>query len=165
MDTVKTLNKTEYEWLLSGDKITIESLYADFQEIGKVVDTPSIPFNWNETIKSPSPLISFANFFWQTKYDIVNSTKDNLEFFLAKSISQVPEVEYILISKIANYYEIWIVINKLDREVRERIYDIEYDILEHFGDNYFDFHVICRDDRNIGDICPPNTIIYYRKKV
>jgi hypothetical protein len=165
MDTVKTLNRTEYEWLLSGDKITNESLYADFQEIGKVVDTLSIPYNWHATIKSLSPLIHFANLFWQTKYDIVNSTKDNLEIFIAKNISQVPEVEYILISKIDNHYEIWTVINKLDKEVRERIYDVEYDVLEHFKDNYVDFHVICRDDRKINEIFPTNAIIFYRKKL
>jgi len=164
MNTVQTLNRTEYEWLLSSDKITNESLCADFQEIGKVVDTPSIPFNWNVTIKSLSPLINFANLFWQTKYDIINSTEDKLEILIAKIISQVQEVEYIVLSKIDNYYELWIVINKLDREIRDRIYDIEYDILERFGDNYFDFHVICRDDRNIDEICPTNTIIYYRKK-
>jgi len=139
MNIVKTLNKTEYEWLLSGDKNTNESLYAN--------------------------LIHFTKLFWQAKYDVINSTKDNLEIFIVNSISQVPEVEYILISKIDNYYEIWIVINKSDREVRGRIYDIEYDILERVRGNYFDFHVICRDDRNIDEICPTNTIIYYRKEI
>lgn len=163
MDTVQTLTRTEYEWLLSGDKITNESLYADFQEIGKVVDTPSIPFNWNGTIKSLSPLIYFANLFWQTKYDIVNSTEDKLEIFIAKNISKIIEVEYILLSKIDNHYEIWTVINKLDRDVRDKIYDAEYDILENFRDIYFDFHVICRDDRNINEIFPTNSIIFYRK--
>lgn len=68
MDTVQTLKRTEYEWLLSGDKNTNALLRADFQEIGKVgvvVDTPSFPFNWNVTITSLSPLIFYANFFWQ----------------------------------------------------------------------------------------------------
>jgi hypothetical protein len=165
MDTVQTLKRTEYEWFLSGDKITQESFYANFQEIGKIVDTPSMPFNWNATNKSFSSLIIFANLFLHTQFDIANTAEDNLEIFIANNISKVSEVEYILVSKTDKYYEIWTVINKPNREVRDRIYDIEYNLLEHFRDCYFDFHVLCRDDRNIKDICPINTIMFYRKKV
>jgi len=171
MDTVQTLTRTDiekYEWLSSGDKNTNELLPANFQELGKPgqveVDTWSSHFNWSGTIKSLSPLI-LTKLFWQSKYEIANSADDSLDIFIAKSISQVPEVEYILLSKIDNHYEIWTVINKLDREVREKIYDLEYNILEHFSNIYFDFHVICRDDRNINEIFPTNAIIFYRKKL
>lgn len=166
MDTVHTLNRTEYEWVLSGSKITGESLNAKIREIGKLIETPSSPLNSNETkINSISPLISYAKFFWQTSSDITNSAEDNLDIIIAKNISHIPEVEYILLSKIDNHYEIWTVINKLDREVRDRIYDIEYSILEKFRDLYFEFHVVCRNDRSIDEILPINAIIYYRKAV
>lgn len=169
MDKVQALKRTDiekYEWLSSGGQNTNELLPASFQEIGKPgqveVDTGSF-HNWSGTKKSLSPLI-IAKFFWQPKYEIANSADDNLEIFIAKSISQVPEVEYILNSKKDNYYEIWTVINKLDREVRDRIYDIEYNILQRFRENYFDFHVICRDDKSIEEFFPADNIIFYRKK-
>lgn len=153
--------KTEkYEWLSSGDKNTNELLPVSFQEIGKSVqietDTGSFHFKIG-TIKFLSPLI-ISEFFWQ------NSAEDKLEILIVKSISQITEVEYILFFKEDNYYEIWTVINKLDREVRDRIYDVEYNILERFRDNYFDFHVICRDEKSIEEICPTNAIIFYRRK-
>ncbi|MCK9376366.1 MAG: hypothetical protein M0P73_09455 [Syntrophobacterales bacterium] len=171
MDKVKASKGTDiekYEWLTSGDKNTNELLPASFQEIGNPIQievyTGSFLFNWSGTKKSLSPLI-ISKFFWQCEYEIANSKDDKLESFIAESISQVQEVEYILLSKIGNHYEIWIVINKLDREVRDRIYDVEYDILEQFSDTYFDFHVVCRDDRNIEDIFPTDAIIFYRRKL
>ena len=168
VQALKGIDTEKYECVSSGDKNTNELLSASFQEIGKPwqaeADTRSLHFNWIGTKKSLSPLI-ISEIFWQSKYEIANSGEDKLETFIAKSISKIAEVEYIFLSKQDNYYEIWTVINKLDRNVRGRIYDIEYDILERFGDNYFDFHVICRDDRNIAEICPTNTIIYYRKEV
>lgn len=167
MQALKGTDIEKYEWLSPGDKNTNELLPASFQEIGKPgqveVDTGSFVFNWSGTKKPLSPLI-ISKFFWQSEYEIANSADDKLEIFVAKSISQVPEVEYIIFSKIDNYYEIWTVINKLDREARDRIYDVEYNILERFRDNYFDFHVICRNDKSIEEICPTNAIIFYRRK-
>jgi hypothetical protein len=163
MDNLQTLKKIEYEWLLSDDKIAQEYVYTDFQE-GKEVDTLSLSFPFKlSRIDNYSPIIRSVNLYSQTKYDIVNSIDDNLEMFIAKRISQISEVEYILLTKKDDYYEIWTIINKLDRGVRDKIYDIEYNILEHFEDKYFDFHVICRNDKSIKEICPPNYIIFYRK--
>lgn len=99
------------------------------------------------------------------KSDILNSAEDKLEIFIVKSISQISEVEYILFSKIEDYYEIWTVINKLDREVRERIYDIEFNILRRFKALYFDFHVICRNNRDIKDFYSSNTKIIFQRMV
>ena len=164
MDKVQALKETD---ISSGDKNTNELLPASFQGIGKPeeveVDTRSFYFNLSGTKYPLYPLI-ISKFFWQSEYKIANSANDTLELFIAKNISRVQEVEYIILSKIDNHYEIWTVINRLDREVRGRIYDVEYDILEHFRDIRFDFHVICRDDKNINKIFPTNAIIFYRKK-
>ncbi|MDP3182579.1 MAG: hypothetical protein Q8M54_07135 [Desulfobaccales bacterium] len=161
-----------YEWLSSGDKNTSALLPANFQEIGKaeekaeefVILTLSLPFNLNRSKKFLPPLI-IAKFLLQPQYEISNSVDDKLEIFIAKSISKVPEVEYILLSKIENYYEIWTVINKLDRGVRERIYDIEFNILRTFKGLCFDFHVICRNDRDIKEFYSSNTKIIFQRMV
>jgi len=163
MATVQTLKRTEYEWLLSGDKITSEALYADFHEIDKLIDTFSLSINCNGTINSVSPLILYDYLVWQKTYDILTSKENKLETFIAKTISKISEVEYIIISKKDNYYEIWTVINKLDRELRDKIYYVEYNILQLFRELYFDFHVICKDGKSINDIMPTNSIIFYRK--
>lgn len=92
-------------------------------------------------------------------------SSDKLENIIAERISKVPEVEYILLSKIENYYEIWTVINKLDRGVREQIYDVEFNILRTFRGLYFDFHVICRNDRDIKEFYSSNTKIIFQRMV
>ncbi len=161
---MQALRVADSEWLSSGGKNTNESLTANYQVVGKPGHgvAATLPFNRNETIKSFLPLI-IAKIFEQPKYEIANSADCKLDIYITKIISQVPEVEYIILSKKDNYYEIWTVINKLDREVRDRIYDVEYNILQHFREFYFDFHVICRDDKSIDEIFPTNAIIYYRK--
>jgi len=122
----------------------------------------SSPSNKNKPQNMP---IIIINQLCKPQYDITNSIDDRLENFIVKCISEVLEVEYILFSKIEDYYEIWTVINKLDRGVRERIYDIEFNILRRFKALYFDFHVICRNDRDIKDFFSSNTKMIFQRVV
>ncbi len=149
-----------YELVSSGDKNTSALLPANYQGIGKAENVViPLPFNWDRSKRFLTPLIL------QPQYEISNSVDDKLERFIAKSISKVKEVEFILFSKIENYYEIWTVINKLDREVREHIYDIEFNILRTLKGLYFDFHVICRNDRDINEFYSSNTKIIFQRMV
>ncbi len=88
----------------------------------------------------------------QPKAIISNTIDDSLENYIIKTISQLPKVEQVKVSKIGNFYEVWTVINKLDRKVRQQIYNMEYSIMEKFRDIDFDFHVITRNNRNIKDL-------------
>ena len=122
----------------------------------------SSPSNKNKPQSMP---IIIINQLCKPQYEITNSIDDRLDNFIVKCISQVLEVEYVFISKIEDYYEIWTVINKLDRGVRERIYDIEFNILRRFKALYFDFHVICRNDRDIKDFFSSNTKMIFQRMV
>jgi len=104
------------------------------------------------------------NFYPIKQHHICDSREYNLESFISRRISEITAVEYIFTSKEENILQVWIIINELDREVRDRIYDIEYDILEHFKDIYFDFHVVCRNDRDMNELFPCNSIMIYRWK-
>lgn len=92
-----------------------------------------------------------------------NTIDYTLENYIADEISEIKEVEYIFIGKDNNIIDVSIIINKLDRIVRDRIYDIEYSIISRFRDNYFDFHVICRDDRDIDKLFSSKTIMIYHR--
>lgn len=128
----------------------------------KYIFVESLPSNKN---KSQSMPIIIINQLCKPQYEITNSIDDKLDNFIVKCISKVIEVEYILFSKIEDYYEIWTVINKLDRGVRERIYDIEFNILRRFKALYFDFHVICRNDRDIKEFFSSNTKMIFKRMV
>lgn len=92
--------------------------------------------------------------FYPIKQNIIDTAGYNLENYISRKLSENAAIEYIFTFKENNILHVWIVINKLDREARDKIYDIEYTILEHFKDIYFDFHVIYRDDRDINDLFP-----------
>ncbi len=116
----------------------------------------------NVAVQGDQNLLILNVYLMQRTY-ISDSKEYTLEKYIAIKISRVPDVEYIFISKEENILQVWIVINKLDRAVRDIIYDIEYSIIEHFRDIYFDFHVICRDDRDINEFF--QAIMIYRKRL
>jgi hypothetical protein len=101
--------------------------------------------------------------FYKIKQNVIDTKGYNLESFISRKLAENAAVEYVFTSKEQNILHVWIVINKLDREARDKIYDIEYSILEKFRDNCFDFHVICRDDRYINDLFPSKAIMIYRR--
>jgi hypothetical protein len=120
----------------------------------------SLPSNKNQSRNFPTIM---ANEVHRPQYEITNTLDNLIDNLIVKHISQVSEVEYILFSKIKDYYEIWTVINKLDRGVREKIYDIEFNMLRKFKGLHFDFHVICRNDRNIKDFYSSNTKMIFQR--
>ena len=97
------------------------------------------------------------------QFSVWNSIEYTLENYIADEISEINEVEYIFIGKKNNIIDVSIIINKLDRAVRDRIYDIEYSMIGRFRNNYFDFHVICRNDRDINELFSSKAIMIYRR--
>jgi hypothetical protein len=83
-----------------------------------------------------------------------DSFTNRLEHFIGQQIFIIPEVEHIFFSMENDYINVWTVINILDREVRRNIYDAEYGVMDFFKDLRFDFHVICRNNRNIKELHP-----------
>jgi hypothetical protein len=92
-----------------------------------------------------------------------NSVINKLEIFIAEEFLAVPLVEFVFLSIEKHSIDIWTVINKLDRKVREKIYDVEYAIIGLLQNFQFDFHVICRNDRNISEVHPSNAKMIFKK--
>jgi hypothetical protein len=166
MNQAQAFNELDYGvygYLSTGEENKSGSYHEQIHKITKDKKynfVEPLPSNKNQQRSMP---IIIINQLCKPQYEITNSIDDRLENFIVKCISKVLEVEYILLSKIEDYYEIWTVINKLDREVRERIYDIEFNILRRFKALYFDFHVICRNDRDFKDFFSSNTKIIFQR--
>ena len=95
--------------------------------------------------------------------DRIDTLTNRLENFIAEKFIAIPGVECVFLS-LENYsVDIWTVINKLDREIRKKIYDVEYNILGIISDFHFDFHVICRNDRDIEELYPSNAKMIFQK--
>jgi len=88
---------------------------------------------------------------------------DSIENIISERFFKIPEVEGIFFSMENDLIEVRTVINKYDKDIAKTIYIAECDIIETFGDYFFDFLIIYRDDRKIDDICPSESIIIFRR--
>ena len=118
-------------------------------------------FHLNE--EDPIPVVLFPYIDDPLEIHSVNSSTNRLENFVAEKMFAIPEVEYVSLSLENDSIDVWTVINKLDTEVRKKIYDLEYDILDILKGLQFDFHVICRNDRNITELYPSNARMIIQK--
>lgn len=95
----------------------------------------------------------------------LNTTEHTVGSFIGQALSQIPEVEYVLLMKEESFLNIWTVIDKLDRTVRDQIYRIEFDIMGKFPELLFDFHVIARRGRPAQTVLPSEAaVMFFRKR-
>lgn len=115
--------------------------------------------NWG----GPIPVVLYPSVDKMLPIDSIDTLTNRLESFLAEKFIDIPGVEYVFLSVENDSVDIWTVINRLDREMREKIYNVEYDILGLINDFHFDFHVICRNDRDIKEIHPSNAKMIFER--
>jgi len=123
------------------------------------VEIGHLHVNWPD----PIPVVLYPSPDEILQIDRIDTLTNRLENFVAEKFIAIPGVEYVLLSLENDSVEIWTVINKLDREIRKKIYDVEYDILGIISNFHFDFHVICRNDRGIEDLYPSNAKMIFQK--
>jgi len=115
--------------------------------------------NWAD----PLPVVLYPSLDEILQIDRTDTSTNALGNFVAQKFVDIPGVEYVLLSLENDSANIWTVINKLDREIRKKIYDVEYDILGIINNFHFDFHVICRNDRSIEELYPTNAKMVFQK--
>jgi hypothetical protein len=120
-------------------------------------------FQLNEVGAMLTDFISEATIDEIVQVNKLDISTDNLENFVAERFLAIPSVEFVFLSIEKDSIDIWTVINKSDRKVRGKIYDVEYEILGILKESQFDFHVMCRDDRNIEEVRPFGAKMIFRK--
>ena len=88
-----------------------------------------------------------------------SSSKNKMESFISERISAIPEVEEVILSSEDKSINIWIIVNKLGRDVRKKFYDVRDKILEVLKGFHVEFYVVCRNDVNINEFCSPKETI------
>jgi hypothetical protein len=136
---------------------TMDSTSAPRDKLVKVVPSrPNEPF--------PTVAVAPSHTIDETlQVRLVDTLTNRLENFVAEKFLTIPQVEYVFLSFEKDSMDIWTVINKFDRQIRAKIYDVEYDILDIIKGFEFDFHVICRNNRSIQELYPSNTRIIFKK--
>jgi len=88
---------------------------------------------------------------------------NTIENIISERFFKIPDVECIFLSIENDLINVRTVINKYDKKIAKNIYTAEYDLLEIFKDYFFDFLIIYREDREIDDICPSESVIIFRR--
>ena len=86
----------------------------------------------------------------KTKYPVMG-----MESFISERISAIPEVEEVILSSEDKPINIWIIVNKLDRDVRKKFYDVRDNILKVLKGFRIEFYVVCRNDVDVNEFCSP----------
>lgn len=127
------------------------------------------PFYWTQIghlhvgWEDPIPVVLYPSINEMLQIDKIDTLTNGLANFVAEKFINIPGVEYVFLSLENDSIDIWTVINKLNREIRKKIYDVEFDILDIIRDFNFNFHVICRNDRSIEDLYPSNAKMIFQK--
>lgn len=95
--------------------------------------------------------------------NLMFSRLSGLMALIAEKIGQLPEVKYIFSNYEGNQIHIWTIIDDLDRAAREKIYQIEADIIETAPYFDFDFQVIARMNRYYSEIAPYNAALIFKR--
>ena len=67
-------------------------------------------------------------------------------------LADVVEVEAVLARRVNKEYSIWTVVNEPSREVRNRIYDREWQLMDQYSDVGFLFHILEREGERLTDL-------------
>lgn len=71
----------------------------------------------------------------------VDITK-RLNEFIALELSAVEEVEYVFTAFRNNVFYIWVLLDRFEAQVRNKIYEIEMEVIDEFPMFEFDFYLI-----------------------
>ncbi|HKZ42707.1 MAG TPA: hypothetical protein VJ044_17220 [Candidatus Hodarchaeales archaeon] len=96
--------------------------------------------------------------------EYLNSYDDTLKKFVARQIASVPEVEYIYCQREEHAYFVWILINKLDQNVRKKIYAKQREIIDLFSEEIFDFYIVARLDTPADTVITGPELVYKKQQ-
>ena len=85
---------------------------------------------------------------------LMDSAHHAIQSYLARRLGSIPQVEAVLYRWDDGLHSLWSIIPTRDRGVRERIHELEAEILDQFSDCQFDFYVVSRDGKSIEEIAP-----------
>ena len=90
---------------------------------------------------------------------VVSST---LQAALAQDLASVPQVSDILIENVKGAFLVWVVVDNPERQVRDRIFQKQMDLMDAFPEIGFDFNLIPSMGRPVNEIATGAIPVYSR---
>ncbi len=91
------------------------------------------------------------------------SFSSDLEDALARDLALVEEVRHICVERADNNLLVWIGLDNPVREVRERVFRKELELIEGFPEVDFDFNIVAAVERDPYQFASASKIIYSRR--
>lgn len=88
---------------------------------------------------------------------------EDLETALARDLSFVPQVRYVLMERAESNLLVWIGVDHPTRAVRESVYAKELSLIEGFPEVDFDFNIISSLSRDHLEVASGAKVVYVRK--
>lgn len=103
--------------------------------------------NWRFLVQSQHP-----------RFFTANTSLHSLIGPFTADVSELPDVERIFWKVEDNWIRVWTIINQPNREVENKIYDAQLDLMDKFPEKFFDFVVIFRQGKMPEEIHPEGAI-------
>jgi hypothetical protein len=87
----------------------------------------------------------------------------SLEAALANDFALVPDVRHVLIERADDNLLVWIALDNSTRDVREKIFQKQFEIIDGFPEVSFDFNVVAAKNRSSLDFASGAQLIYSRE--
>ena len=104
-----------------------------------------------------------------TKFTICGSLEPNLLFSvslenaIAGDFSLIPDVQSVFVERAEGNLLVWIGVDNPTREVRERVFQKQFDIVDGFPEVSFDFNLIAGKNRDANEFASEAKLIYSRQ--
>jgi hypothetical protein len=87
----------------------------------------------------------------------------SLQNALAEDLAAVPQVHHVVMEQVNDALLVWLAVDDPKREVRDRIFQKELDLIDAFPEIKFDFNLVPAMGREISEIATGARPIYSRE--
>jgi hypothetical protein len=88
---------------------------------------------------------------------------ESLESALAKDFARVPNVQSLFVERADGNLLVWIAVDNPTREVREKVFQRQFDLIDGFPEISFDFNIIAARQRPPREFASEAKLIYSRE--
>jgi hypothetical protein len=106
---------------------------------------------------------------FQRRYDIAAPQEPNLlnsatlESAVAMDLALVPDIRHVLVERADDNLLVWIAVDNPTKEIREKIFNKQYGLIEGFPEISFDFNLVFAKDRIPSEFASGAKLIYSRE--
>lgn len=86
-----------------------------------------------------------------------------LEAALAKDLALVSDVRHVLVERADDNLLVWIALDNPTKEIRERVFQKQFDLIDGFPEVSFDFNIVSARGRSPQEFATSAKLIYSRE--